>query len=102
MRVVDLRAVGAHLSSVGREISPRCARADLLADALVVGVEQHAERGSKGAKRGSKRSSTKVSKNQVVCARCHLAGLASGMDWTWQSSADSGAASASEAARTCA
>jgi hypothetical protein len=28
----------------------------------------------------------KVSKNQVVCARCHLVGLASGMDWAPMSS----------------
>ena len=27
-------------------------------------------------------SRTNVSKNQEVCARCHLVGLASGMDWT--------------------
>jgi len=44
----------------------------------------------------------KVSKNQVTCARCHLVGLASGIDCTWQSSTDSGAASASVAARTVA
>src|SRR5690606_23375246 len=36
----------------------------------------------------------KRSKNQVVWARCHLAGLASGMLCTIASSADSGAASA--------
>ena len=28
----------------------------------------------------------KVSKNQVVCARCHLVGLASGIDWAPMSS----------------
>ena len=32
----------------------------------------------------------KVSKNQAVWAWCHLAGLASGIDWTAWSSADSG------------
>ena len=42
----------------------------------------------------SNRPIRKVSKNQVVCARCHLTGLASGIDWTWQSSGESGAASA--------
>ena len=41
-----------------------------------------------------------VSKNQLVCARCHLTGLASGIDWIAQSSADSGTASCSVAART--
>src|SRR5450759_5157234 len=40
-----------------------------------------------------------VSKNQVVCARCHFTGLASGIDWIAQSSADSGAASAQVARR---
>ena len=30
---------------------------------------------------GSAAASTKVSKNQVVCARCHLTGLASAIDW---------------------
>ena len=49
---------------------------------------------------GRKGSSTKVSKNQVVWARCHFAGLASGMDCTAWSSGDSGAASASVLART--
>ena len=53
-------------------------------------------------RRGSWRSSTKVSKNQVVCARCHLTGLASGIDWIAQSSAESGAASARVASRTAA
>src|SRR5450830_365707 len=42
----------------------------------------------------------KVSKNHVVWARCHLTGLASGIDWAPQSSFDSGAASASVWPRT--
>src|SRR4051794_31682617 len=41
-----------------------------------------------------------VSKNQVVCAKCHLVGLASGIDWINWSSAESGAASASVWRRT--
>ena len=47
-----------------------------------------------------KRSRTNVSKNHVVWARCHLTGLASGIDCNAQSSADSGAASCTVAART--
>jgi hypothetical protein len=42
----------------------------------------------------------KVSKNQVVCARCHLTGLASGIDCAQQSSIESGSASRSERWRT--
>src|SRR5688572_26354792 len=56
--------------------------------------------GWNGARAGFSRASTKDSKNQVVCARCHLVGLASGIDWIAQSSALSGAASARVAART--
>src|ERR1700704_6869933 len=41
-----------------------------------------------------------VSKNQLVCARCHLAGLASGQDCTMRSSGLSGAVSASVCWRT--
>src|SRR3569833_3283799 len=41
-----------------------------------------------------------VSKNQVVCARCHLTGLASGIDCAQQSSSDKLAASATLYART--
>src|SRR4029450_13380995 len=41
----------------------------------------------------------KVSKNHVVCPRCHLVGLASGIDWIAQSSAESGAAIALVARR---
>ena len=44
--------------------------------------------------------STKVSKNHVVWARCHLVGLASGIDCTVWSSALSGAASRSVSDRT--
>src|SRR3569832_2241285 len=42
----------------------------------------------------------KVSKNLVVCARCHLTGLASGIDCAQQSSSDKLAASATLYART--
>src|SRR6187551_2447149 len=42
----------------------------------------------------------KVSRNQVVWARCHLAGDASSIDWTVASASDSGATSASVSART--
>src|SRR5262249_59595942 len=38
--------------------------------------------------------------DEVVWARCHLVGLASGIDWTTWSSADSGAARRSVSART--
>src|SRR5262245_48140555 len=41
-----------------------------------------------------------VSKNHVVCARCHFTGLASGIDCAVQSSAESGPARAIEALRT--
>src|SRR5580658_4533618 len=40
------------------------------------------------------------SKNQVVCARCHFVGLASGMDCTHWSSADRAPASLSVSCRT--
>ena len=43
---------------------------------------------------------TKVSKNQVACARCHLVGLTSGTVWTVWSSALRGAARRSVVRRT--
>src|SRR3954467_14036523 len=46
--------------------------------------------------------STTVSKNQLVCARCHFAGLASGMDCTHWSSSLSGAVNFSLRLRTAA
>ena len=61
--------------------------------ALVIGVEQETE--SRIEQRGSREhagTSTNCSKNQVVCARCHFAGLASGIDCThWSSSVRSAA-----------
>ena len=44
--------------------------------------------------------STTASKNQLVCARCHLVGLACGMDWMHWSSTGIGAARAIVVART--
>ena len=79
---------------------PRSARRMAGADRLVVRVEQVAV--GRVERLGSRRASapsTKVSKNQVVWARCHLVGLTSGIDWTVWSSGDSGAASASVSAR---
>src|SRR3546814_19871350 len=49
---------------------------------------------------GKKSRSTKVSKNQLVCARCHLAGEASGIDCTVASASDNGSTSARLSART--
>ena len=72
----------------------------LVAHRVVVRIEEHAERRVERRARGSWRSRMKVSKNHVVCARCHLTGLASGIDWIAQSSAESGAASARVAPRT--
>ena len=62
------------LVTVGRDISPRFGRGCLLADRVVVRVEQHAECGSKSDSRAG-RPRTNVSKNQLMCARCHLVGL---------------------------
>jgi gamma-glutamyl hercynylcysteine S-oxide synthase len=100
--LVDGAPVGQHLGQPGPRDQAALRPRVLLADAVVVAVEQHAEAGWWGRKPGSKRSSTKVSKNQVVCARCHFTGLASGIDCTWQSASDSGAASATVCARTSA
>src|SRR5712671_1487100 len=41
----------------------------------------------------------KVSKNQLVCARCHFVGLTSGIDWIAWSSGERLAASASDCCR---
>jgi hypothetical protein len=64
----------------------------LIAHRVVVGVEEHAVLRKFGDVIVGERPRRKVSKNQVVCARCHLTGLASGMDWAWQSSGDKVAA----------
>ena len=82
-------------SSEGRDSRPRSGARMPLADRVVIRVEEGPERGVErpvAAQDGA--ASTKVSKNQVVCARCHLTGLASGIDCSAQSSADNGAASA--------
>jgi hypothetical protein len=63
----------------------------LVADGVVVRVVKHPEGFVKRLEARSQGSRTKVSKNQVVWARCHFTGLASGIDCTQQSSADSGA-----------
>ena len=73
--------------SDGRDSSPRCGRACIGADRLVVGVEQHLPRRFAAADTPASRRSTNCSKNQLVCARCHFAGLASGIDCTIMSSA---------------
>ena len=65
------------------------------ADGFVVGVENLGIARAKGRRNPGTRASTNVSKNQLVCARCHLAGLASGIDCATQSSGESGAQSAS-------
>ena len=70
------------------------------ANRLVIGIEQIAESRHRIRDSRCRASSRNVSKNQVVCARCHLAGLASGMDCTIWSSAESGAARRSVSART--
>ena len=67
-------------SSEGRLSMPRRGRGVALALAFVIGVEQigaSARRRAGSPATWSRR--TKVSKNQVVWARCHLAGEASGM-----------------------
>ena len=51
---------------------------------------------------GSCGPSTNVSKNHVVCARCHFVGLTSGIDWMVWSSGESGLASSSVRLRTAA
>ena len=100
MRSVDVRAIRENVverrARKQAALRPRMA----LADRVVVGVEEHPEGGVESAIAAQSRSSTKVSKNQVVCARCHFTGLASGIDCSAQSSADSGAASARPVCRT--
>jgi hypothetical protein len=97
---VDLRAIAAHLvHRWTREQAPLRSRM-AAADGVVVRVEEMPEARVERHKRGSCAASTKVSKNHVVCARCHLTGDASAMDCAPQSSSDNGAASASVSART--
>ena len=98
---IDVGAVGQHLVErrPGEQAAarPRMLRADL----LIVRVEQDANSGWKRPIAGDRRcSSTKVSKNQLVCARCHFVGLASSIDCAWQSSADSGPRRRSVSPRT--
>ena len=69
------------------------------ADRLVVAVEQVAEG---VVERAAERPSTNVSKNHVVCARCHFAGLASGIDWiAWSSTSAARTRPPSAVARSC-
>ena len=81
-RRIDMRAIRADLAGVRPRdqaaLRPSVARAG----GDIIGIEQEREAlvedldspGTFGCNR-------KVSKNQVVCARCHLIGLASGIDW---------------------
>ena len=100
-RRIDMRAIGGDLAGVRPRdqpaLRPRMARAG----GDVIGVEQEREALVETwiARRDSAAAGT-VSKNQVVCARCHLVGLASGIDWTIWSSGDSGAARRSVSPRT--
>ena len=100
-RAIDMRAIGRDLLRIRPRdqaaLRPRVARAG----GDVIGVEQEGEALVERAvvlRRAA--SSRNCSKNQVVWARCHLAGLASGIDWIAWSSADSGAARRSVSART--
>ena len=70
------------------------------ADGLVVGVEQEREVRVEGGYPWACSSSTKVSKNHVVWARCHLVGLTSFIDWTVWSSGLRGVARCSVRERT--
>ena len=73
----------------GVTTSPFRARV-LVAQRVVVGIEEHAICGFEGSVIRTDGTSTNVSKNHVVCAKCHFTGLASGIDWIAQSSAESG------------
>ena len=86
-RVGDMPAIGQDLADARpgdhAALRPRMTRADRfvvgIEEILVGGIERHGSPARAGR-------STKVSKNHVVCARCHLVGLASGIDWTvWSS-----------------
>ena len=71
-------------------------------DGFVVRVEDVRVGGVEGHVPGRYCPRTKVSKNQVVCARCHLVGLTSGIVWTVWSSALRGAERHSVIPRTSA
>ena len=82
-RRVDMGAVGGRLVDIRPRdqaaLRPRMARAGR----DIIGVEQ--DRRSARRTRDSRARcgrSRNCSKNQVVCARCHLVGLASGIDCT--------------------
>ena len=64
----------------------------LVAHCVVVGVEQDAIRDIERSIGVTMRCQDEGLKNDVVCARCHFTGLASGIDGIAQSSAESGAA----------
>ena len=77
-------------------ISPRLRTSQAVTDRVVIGVEEEVERRIKRLRTpGRVAARTNVSKNQDVCARCHFAGLPSGIDWIWQSSLESGRVSCS-------
>lgn len=97
--LVDVVAIRVDLLEARTGEHPAPGALHARAHGLVVAVEQEVERRSNV---GSKRSppSTNASKNQLVCARCHLVGLASAIGWTIWSSADSGAHSVTVRART--
>ena len=73
----------------------------MASESLVIRVEEQAIFGIEDAISRELSARMKVSKNHVVCARCHFAGLASGIDCTMASSAESGSAKRRVVERTC-
>ena len=99
-RVIDVRAICKHRLERRARQQAALRPGMLVADAVVVGIEEHPERRIERPIAASCGATTNVSKNHAVCARCHLAGLASGIDCSAQSSAESGAVKDSVRART--
>lgn len=84
---IDGCAVAQHLRQAGPADQAALVPRVLRPHAVVVAVEQFAVGRVKESEAGLMGLQNHCSKNQVLCARCHLAGLASGMDCSWQSSA---------------
>ncbi len=81
-RAIDMRAVSGDLRDIGTRDQAALRTRMPRAGGHVIGIEQKAEALVEHPITGTYGLRRNCSKNHVVCARCHLVGLASGIDWT--------------------
>ena len=97
---IDVRAVFGNFGGVGPGDQPALRARLPRPHCDVIGIEEIGEPLVERLVVRANGRSMNCSKNQVACARCHLVGLVSGIDWTTWSSGDNSAARRSVSPRT--